>query len=221
MKITFAVGALALFVPLARAQDAPLLSISKIPPRASAVSRFAPRGWKTEKLVRGDLNRDGRSDAAIVLVENKPAQDKNGAATPRQRALVVALNAKNGWKRVGSSNQLLLGTRDGGAFYGMMETPVDVSIMRGVIVVEMESGSREVQTTTHRLRYEPQHGGVFLIGLDSVVHDRLSGLTTKTSANYLTGIQYAKSITNSKTTGNTTRVSRTLRPLESLRSDER
>lgn len=221
MKTLFTVGALALFVPLSHAQDVPLLSASRVVLRASSVSHFAPRGWKTEKLVRGDLNRDGRSDAAIVLVENKPAKDQNGAATPRQRALVVALNQKSGWKRVGFSNQLLLGTRDGGAFYGASQTPVEVSIVRGVIIVGMETGSRETQFTTHRLRYEPRRGRVLLIGLDSVVNDRLSGLTTKTSANYLTGVQYAKAMTNTKTTGNTTRVSRTLRSLESIQSDER
>ena len=114
--IALALFALAVCAPVARAQDAPPLPITRVAQRAKAPTLFAPRGWKTEKIARGDLNRDGRSDAAVVLVETKPAHIEDGIDMGRARALVIALQTRNGWQRVGFSNQLLLGTRDGGAF---------------------------------------------------------------------------------------------------------
>lgn len=180
-------AALALGAPLVRAQEPALLDIQRVPQRAKYANSFAPRGWRTEKIARGDLNRDGRFDAAIVLIEDKPATDKEGIATDRKRALVIALSDKRGWKRVGWSNQLLLGTRDGGAFYGMIAAPVDVSIEKGVVLVNMEFGSREVTTTTYRLRWEPRRRAVYLIGRDSFERDRATGGGTSTSVNYLTG----------------------------------
>ena len=173
--------------PIVRAQDAPPLAIARVVQSAKFANGFAPRGWKTEKIARGDLNRDGRSDAAIVLIEDKPAQDADGVATSRQRALVIALNRKNGWQRVGWSNQLLMGTRDGGAFYGVMPTPVDVSIEKGVVIINMEFGSREVTTLTYRLRYENARRAVYVIGRDAATRDRLDASVTTTSVNYLTG----------------------------------
>lgn len=194
----FVLAALVLGAPLVHAQDSAPLDVNRVVQRAKYANSFAPRGWKTEKIARGDLNRDGRLDAAIVLIENKPATDKNGYATDRKRALVIAFNDKRGWKRVGFSNQLLLGTRDGGAFYGMSVTPVEIAIEKGVVLVNMEFGSREVTTTTHRLRWEPRRKNVYVIGMDSFDRDRATGGGTGTSVNYLTG---AKSVSTYKDGG--------------------
>lgn len=197
MKPFFLVlAALILNTPLVHAQEAAPLAITSVPQRAKYASAFAPRGWKTEKIARGDLNRDGRADAAIVLVEAKAARVEDGVPMGRRRALVIAFNQRRGWKRVGFSNQLLLGTRDGGAFYGMGEAPVEVSIEKGVVLVNMEFGSREVMATTHRLRWEPRRKAVYVIGMDAATRDRATGGGETTSANYLTG---ARRVTTYKT----------------------
>ena len=180
-------AALMLSAPFALAQDFAPLAIASVPQRAKSPDAFAPRGWKIEKIARGDLNRDGRADAAIVLVEAKSARVEDGVPMGRRRALVIAFNQRSGWKRVGFSNQLLLGTRDGGAFYGAVEAPVDVSIEKGVVSVNMEFGSREVTTTTHRLRWNPKKKAFYVIGMDAATRDRLTGGGEITSANYLTG----------------------------------
>lgn len=182
-------AALILSVPIVQAQDEAPLDIHRVAQRASSLEAFAPRGWKTEKIARGDLNRDGRSDAAIVLVEATDAHVEAGVPMGRKRALIIAFRQRRGWKRVGFSNQLLLGTRGGGAFYGMSDAPVDVSIRKGVVSIRMEFGSREVTTTTHRLRWEPKRRAVDVTGMDATTRDRATGGGETTSANYLTGIK--------------------------------
>ncbi len=219
----FTAASLVLVAAAAQAQDSKPLNIARVPIRADAPVLFAPRGWKIEKRIDGDLNRDKVSDAALVLVEDTTAKNASGDPAPRQRALVVLLRDGKGWRRVGFSGELLLGTRDGGAFYGVVETPVEVAIVRSGIIVKMEAGSREVTETTHRLRYEPAKKGVYLIGLDSVTRDRATADVTSTSTNFLTGVRRTAIFKGNSTKGvtKTSRVSTKLRALESLREDDR
>lgn len=208
---------------LVHAQDAKPLSLSQVPLRADAPVLFAPRGWKIEKTVNADLNSDKVADAALVLVQNTPAKDAQGDPTPRQRALLMLLREGKGWHRVGFNGEILLGTRDGGAFFGVVETPVTISIEKGVVIVEQESGSREVTSTTHRFQYNRFRKGVFFIGFDSVERDRGSGDVTSQSLNFLRGLKktttYDYATKKSKTTNS--RISGRLRTLESLREADR
>jgi hypothetical protein len=217
MKTTpFLLACFTLACTNAMAQNAKPLAVSQLPQRADAPVLFAPRGWKIEKQINGDLNRDKVPDAALVLVENK-ATDLN-----RQRALVVAVREGKGWHRVGFNNALLLGTRDGGAFYGASTTPVEVLIRNGVLIIEQESGSREIQNTTHRFRFDARQNRVQLIGLDSSIRDRANGNVKSTSANYLTGVKKTSQSKGSGPTKHKTgRVSRKLRRLEEIKADER
>lgn len=220
MKNLFVWAALLLAAPLVHGEP---LRVAHVPLRASVLTGFVPRGWKIEKRVNGDLNGDGHADAALVLVENKPAKDANGDAAERDRALVVVLREKNDWKCAGTSNGLLLGTRDGGAFYGVVETPVDVSIARRVLIVGMESGSREVEETTHRLRFDSKRNAMFLIGFDSAVRDRMTGEVVEKSVNFLTGRQKTTMIPayRAKKQVKVSRASRELRRLETLHGEDR
>jgi hypothetical protein len=207
----------------AYAQDAKPLPVAQVKLRANAPALFAPRGWKIEKTVNGDLNRDKVADAALVLVENKPAKDTEGDPTARQRALVVLLKTGKGWTRVGFSNTLLMGTRDGGAFYGVVETPVNVSIAKGILQVNQDNGSREITETTHKFRYDARKNGVLLIGSERVDRDRLTGGVISTSTNYLSGVRIVSTFQaeTDKTKTVRSRVSRTLRRLDSFKEDER
>jgi len=220
MKHLYVIGALLLLLSSAWAEP---LRVAQVPLRAPILNRFVPQGWRIEKRVDGDLDGNGSAGAALVLVEDKPAKDVDGDTTERNRALVVVLREENDWRRVGISNALLLGTRDGGAFYGIVETPVEVSIARGVLIVEMESGSREVEETTHRLRFDSKRNGVFLIGFDSSVRDRLTGSVVAKSANFLTGRQKTTTMPakDGKERVRVSRVSRQLRRLEILGEEER
>jgi hypothetical protein len=136
---------------------------SRVPAHADTPQKFAPSGWKIEEHAEGD-------------------------PTERGRALVIALAAKDGGlTRAGIADNLLQCTRCGGAFYGVVETPVEVTIEKGLIVVQQDHGSREVTNTTYRFRYEPSSGKFVLIGFDLSNADRATAQVTSESINYLTG----------------------------------
>lgn len=216
-------AAIALISSAAFAQDEIPLSVSKVPLRTDALVLFAPAGWKIEQQVRGDLNRDKKPDAALILVENKPAKDKDGYATARQRALVVAVSEGKGWRRAGFSGTILQGTRDGGAFYGVVETPVGVSIQRGVLNIVQESGAREVSETTHRFRLDRRTQRVYLIGSDLSERDRATAGVRNVSTNYLTGVRKITTMEgdSERVKRTTARVSTKLRTLESMTVEQR
>ena len=173
----------------ALAQDeAGKIDKSRVPAQADKTEKFAPAGWKIEEKIAGDLNGDALPDYALKLVEAKAEKDSEGDPTERGRALVVALATKDGQlTRAGVSDNLLQCTRCGGAFYGVVETPTQVTIEKGAIVVQQDHGSREITNTTYRFRYEPSSGKFLLIGFDLANADRATAQVTSESINYLTG----------------------------------
>lgn len=172
----------------ALAQDeAGKIDKSRLPAQADTPQKFAPSGWKIEEQVTGDLNGDTLPDYALKLVEAKPEKDAEGDPTERGRALVIAVATKDGrLTRAGVADNLLQCTRCGGAFYGVVETPVEVTIEKGVLVVQQDHGSREVTNTTYRFRYEPSSGKFVLIGFNLSNADRATAQVTSESLNYLT-----------------------------------
>ena len=161
---------------------------TKVPAEGRAVADFIPAGWVLEAQVAGDLNNDAVPDLALKLIQEKPANAKEGEIVERQRALVVLFRRQDGTLRTaGTAGKVLQCTSCGGAFYGVAAAPAEVRIERGVIVVNQDFGSREVTEHTYRFRYEPASGRVVLIGFDSTTRDRLTGTVTQESTNFLTG----------------------------------
>jgi hypothetical protein len=181
---------LALSAPAFSSQDSVLIDKSRIPAVASEVSKFAPSGWKIEEQVAGDLNGDGLPDYALKLVEDKPAKDQDDIANERARALVIVLAGRDGkLTRAAVADKLLQCTRCGGAFYGVVESPADVKIEKGVIVVDQDHGSRELTNTTYRFRYDSETQRFVLIGFDYSDSDRATAQVVTESTNYLTGLR--------------------------------
>jgi hypothetical protein len=206
----------------AHAQEPTRLKAAQVPLHGTSTAVFIPRGWRIEKQINGDLNRDQRPDAALVLVRNKPAHDDADNPTPRARALVLALRDGKSWRRAGFNNSVLLGTRDGGAFYGVVETPVNVSIQKGVVIVNQEAGSREVSETTYRFRFDQTQKRFALIGYDQTTRDRATGNVATTSINFLTGRKKITKLQASpkRTVISNSRVNRRFRLLELVHGDE-
>ena len=179
---------------IARAQDnSAVIDKRRIPAEADDVKKFAPAGWKIEEQVAADLNGDSLPDYALKLVEDKPEKDKDGDVTERARALIIVLKNKEGkLSLAGVADKLLQCTRCGGAFYGVVESPANVKIEKGVIVVEQDHGSRNLTDTTYRFRYDPETQRFILIGFDFSDADRLTAATVSESTNYLTGVRVVK-----------------------------
>jgi len=169
-------------------EDRVTINQSQIPAEGSSPKDFVPRGWKIEEQSTGDLNGDALPDFVLKMVEDKPAADKDGDATERQRALVIILrNGKGNLIRSGVADRLLQCTRCGGAFYGVVESPANLKIQNGVVVVNQDHGSRDVSNTTYRFRYDPESQKFVLIGFDFSDSDRVTGGVVSESTNYLTG----------------------------------
>jgi hypothetical protein len=179
------------FSSVAFAQDeAATIDKLRIPAQADKPAQFAPAGWKIEAQTTGDLNGDSLPDFAIKLVEDREEKNSEGDPTERGRALVIALATKDGkLQRAGVAANLLQCTRCGGAFYGVVESPANVSIDKGVVVVEQDHGSRNLTDMTYRFRYDPASQRFILIGFDLSDVDRLTASGVTESTNYLTGIR--------------------------------
>jgi hypothetical protein len=191
MFVTLIFAAAVAVAPAAFAQDeAPGIDASKIPATGAAAADFAPTGWEVEDTATGDLNGDGKADLAIKLIEPKSALAAPDSHQDRSRALVVALAGADGkYARTGVATKVLQCTACGGAFYGVMDAPANVSIAKGVVIVEQDHGSRNVTETTYRFRYDAATKRFILIGFDMSDRDRAAGGATSTSTNFLTGVK--------------------------------
>ena len=186
----WAVVAFLLLPPFCFAQEPNLIRKSQIAAEADSIEKFVPAGWKIEEQVRGDLNGDSIPDYAVKLVEDKPGKDSDDVATERQRALVIVLRKEGGkLSRAAVAARLLQCTRCGGSFYGVSESPANVQIDKGLIVVDQDHGSRNLTNTTYRFRYDAATQQFILIGFEYADADRATAQVIAESTNYLTGVR--------------------------------
>lgn len=172
------------------AQEQNRIDKSRIPAEADSIEKFVPARWKIEEQITGDLNGDSVPDYVAKLVEDKPAKDSDDVANVRQRALVIVLQQQGGkLSRAAMVDKLLQCTRCGGAFYGVSESPANVQIEKGVIVVDQDHGSRNLTNTYYRFRYDPASRQFILIGFDYADADRLTAQVVSESTNYVTGVR--------------------------------
>ena len=185
----WAVAVFLLLPPFCVAQEQRnLINKSLIPATADKVEKFAPAGWKIEEQVTGDLDGDSVPDFVLKLVEDQPAKDSEDVATERQRALVIVLQRQGGQlSRAAVADKLLQCTRCGGAFYGVSESPANLQIEKGSIVVDQDHGSRNLTNTTYRFRNDAASRQFILIGFDYADADRATANVISESTNYLTG----------------------------------
>lgn len=199
----------ALLTPAASFAQDPQIAFDRtaVPATAVKVEGFVPRGWKIEEQIKGDVTADGVSDILLKLIEDKPK--KEDEFVDRNRVLVIAVaDGKGGFRNAAVADKLLQCTSCGGAFYGVVDAPADVTIEKGVIVVNQEHGSREVTNTTLKFRYDEQPAMFILIGYDYATRDRANGNVYSESTNYLTGKRITSIDKGKRTTKKTTNVAK-------------
>jgi hypothetical protein len=181
--------------------------LSKIPATGRKASDFAPKGWRVEDEILEDVTDDRIKDLIIKLIEDKPSSDD--IPVDRNRILVIAIGTGEGnFEKAAANDRLLQCTTCGGAFYGMLDAPADVSVEKGVIVISQESGSRRVSNSTYRFRYDQQPAMFILIGFDYAVRDRADGSVATESTNYLTGRRISEKGKGRRTAKKTTAVTK-------------
>jgi hypothetical protein len=180
---------LSVFTPAILAQDdVKRIDESAVPDTGSKAEDFVPQGWKIENKVTGDLNDDGTADHAITMIEDKPKVDSEGISVDRSRGLVIVFGQTDGkLSKAAVADRLLQCPNCGGAFYGAGNAPAEVSIVKGVLIVQQDRGSRWITDTTYRFRYDEQPSMFILIGFDYSSRDRGTGESVSESTNYLTG----------------------------------
>ena len=169
--------------PRAHAQDAQPFPSSAVPARGASVRAFVPAGWKAAHEVTGDLNGDGRPDRVVHVVEAGSGYDPDAVtAAPESQALLILLaEPGGGWRRAGVATRLLQTI--------VPQWGLQLTIRRGVLIVNQNFGMTEVTDLTHRFRLEPATGRFLLIGRDQFNYHRPQELSDpmKVSENYLTG----------------------------------
>lgn len=216
--VAFAVMSLVALTPLSStAQDpATPFDTESIPKTGTSPKSFVPKGWVIEEDVNGDINADGISDHLLKLIEDKPKKEDEIVDRNRVLVLIVADSAGN-LRNAAVTDKLLQCTGCGGAFYGVVDAPAEVTIEKGVIVISQDHGSRWVSEISFRFRYDEQPQMFILIGFDYSTRDRAQGSYVSESINYLTGKRIA---TNAKGRKVTTTVAKKRLSIEEVDSEE-
>jgi hypothetical protein len=179
-----AVAAVAGGAALASGARGAVVPASQIPAAAATPAGFAPQGWRVEKRAAGDLDGDGDRDQAIVLIQSDAGA--YGIADGSRALLLVRQEAGGLLRRAGLAPRLLGCGDCGGAFWGAARMPVGVVIASKTVVVRQQFGARSLTTTTHRIRWHAPTRKFRLVGLDTLVADRLTGVAVAVSTNHLT-----------------------------------
>jgi len=158
--------------------------------------QWIPAGWKLIRTATGDLNNDGKSDAALVIEQADPRTRKQNTGLGQSvlntnpRRLLILLNTPAGFALTAGAEHFL--PSEGSPESSCLSDPLEeggVSVKRGVLQIDLHywlsCGSYGVTHQTFKFRYE---GGRFrLIGLDTWEFMRNSGERAEASTNYLTG----------------------------------
>ena len=194
------IGALALLLA-AMAQDPgdqeiPPVEYPAIAKSAATPGDFVPGGWQQVQLAEGDLNRDGKSDFAMVIRMDSAANRIAPSWAPDTRydtnpwMLIAAFRDGAGYKLALSDHQLIPRHENPNADEEFDEIKIANGSLKVVMHLFMSAGGWQMGGTAYTFRW--QDGGFKLIGFDRDEVHRGSGETIETSINYLTGRKLVK-----------------------------
>ena len=181
---------------LARGGVPPPVDYPLLPARAVTPAEFVPAGWRVEASAAGDLDRDARSDLALVLRmrDTRNILSNDGGLCgetldTNPRMIVVALAAPEGGYRLGLHNWELIPRRDNACAVDWFGSPRQIAIANGTLRIDLErmmsAGGWGAGTSSFRFRWED--ADLKLIGFDYSHLQRNSGALSLLSVNYLTG----------------------------------
>ena len=192
---TLVIFALALLAGPAGAYDegeAPPVTIPRLAATAASIEAFAPAGWIVEAKAAGDLDGDGKPDAAFVLKGADPAlkfklEHRTEPLDTNPRILAVAL-ARGAGLDLAVQNATLIPRH----VYSNLDDAFEsdgLSIDRRAVKVDLHAfanaGGAEMANVSFTFRLKA--GTLRAIGHDRTDVHRMSGEMTVTSVNYLSG----------------------------------
>jgi hypothetical protein len=162
------------------------------------ISDFVPAKWKIIAEAKGDLNKDGLVDVALVI-ENTDSKnfisnaDRLGRDTLNinPRMLMVLFKQNNGKYLLAARNTGFVPSENDDESPCLAD-PIGetggIEIKKGVLIVSFQywlsCGSYGVNTNSYTFRYQDKKFA--LIGLDEHYYSRASGEITKMSINFST-----------------------------------
>jgi hypothetical protein len=200
----------------AAAQDASPLDPARVAATGARVQDFVPRGWRVAHQVIGDLNGDTRADRVLHIVPRAETHyDPNAiSAAPSTHAIVVLLADAGGRLRRGGMAPRLLQPE-------MPQYGLEITIRRGVLIVNQNFGMTRVTDLTHRFRWDAATRRFLLIGRDQFYYTRpqWNDDHLRISENYLTGVrltttEHARNGEMERETTERARIPRTRTPME-------
>ena len=177
-------------------QVIPAVAYPAIAQSGAAPAAFLPKGWKQTQLAKGDLNRDGKPDFAMVMrmdsAANRipPSWDPKTPYDTNPWMLIAGFRDGAGYKLAVSDHQLIPRHENPNADEEFDEIKVANGNLKVVMHLFMSAGGWEMGGSAYTFRW--QDDGFKLIGFDRDEVHRGSGETTEVSINYLTGRKQLK-----------------------------
>jgi hypothetical protein len=162
------------------------------PAQAASAAGFAPRGWKVEKAVKGDLNRDGRADLALILkgADTNCILQPDGKPEPidtNPRVVLVAFGTNAGFVRQVVGSKVIPRIDD-----PYMDDPLNPdtfairqNVLRMGLSYWRSMGGWTTFSSTFSFRWDGKR--MRLIGFDKDTTQRNSGQTEQLSVNLVSG----------------------------------
>ena len=165
-------------------------------PSSGQFKDWIPPGWKLLQTSKGDLNKDGRDDVALVLEEKNPKKikkDNNLSPLPlnfNKRRLLVLLREKSGYQELIKKDDFL--PSESSEENSCLVDPLverGVKIKKGVLQIELNYwfSCGSYGTTHETFKFRLENDRLRLIGRDSLSFSRNSGDQEENSKNFLTG----------------------------------
>lgn len=162
--------------------------LSKIPKKGTAINTFIPEGYDTLEVARGDLDKDGVQDIAMVLRDKR--EELDGQTELPNRILVIVFKKGSSFELKAVSDSAVLCKECGGIFGDPF---AEITIKNGLLTIQHYGGSAWRWDYTHKFRY--QQDGFYLIGKTSHYYwnvkmcDKLKDFagTTYEDVNLITG----------------------------------
>lgn len=160
----------------------------EVPNKEEDLLSLIPKGWHILEKVEGepvkavgDLNKDGINDIAVVIEEDKKAENE----APRRALLIAFGNKDNTYTLSTIAENAILKADEGGIWGDPLE---GISIDRGSVLIKFYGGSNWRWYRTYRFRF--QNNDWYLIG--ATLGSYFTGTTTIDNAdeedyNLLTG----------------------------------
>lgn len=177
-------------------QEIPKVDYPAIAESAATPPDFIPKGWKLVQLAEGDLNRDGKSDFAMVIRMDSAANRIAPSWNPETLydtnpwTLIAGFRKDSGYELAVADHTLIPRHENPNADDEFDEIKIANGSLKVVMHLFLSAGGWQMGGTAYTFRW--QEGGFKLIGFDRDELHRGSGETVETSINYLTGRKLVK-----------------------------